>query len=72
MCVYLRTKFQVSSIILTTFRQGVMGNTYTFTYQKTLLHTLLLHAFNSRRKGNQTIKYGQLKERAEYYSLENM
>ena len=22
-----------------------MGNTYTFTYQKTLLHALLLHAF---------------------------
>ena len=26
----------------------------------------------SRRKGNQTIKYGQLIERAEHYSLENM
>ena len=32
MCVYLRTKFQVSSVILTSFRQG--GN-FTLSYLKT-------------------------------------
>ena len=29
MCVYLRTKFQVSSLILTIFRQGGEGGNFT-------------------------------------------
>ena len=41
---------------------------------KTRKQIITIHKLSniSRRKGNQTIKYGQLTERAEYYSLENM